>query len=149
MIHGVSVRMLRQIIDERGKIMHFLKKSDPEFESFGEVYFSTIHAGVVKAWHQHERMSLNYVVPVGNIKFVLFDPRPESPTRGMIQELFLGPDNYCLVSVPPLIWNGFKGIGEGIALVANCATLEHDPRELRRVDPFENDIPYDWKIRHH
>jgi dTDP-4-dehydrorhamnose 3,5-epimerase len=94
-------------------------------------------------------MTLNYVVPMGNIKFVLYDPRPQSPTFGVAQELFLGPDNYCLVSVPPMIWNGFKGIGDGTALVANCATLEHDPDELRRVDPFENDIPYDWNIRHH
>jgi dTDP-4-dehydrorhamnose 3,5-epimerase len=148
MIHGLTVRMLRQIIDERGKIMHFLKSGDPEFERFGEVYFSTIHPGVVKAWHLHERMTLNYVVPIGNIKFVLYDGREDSPTRGEIQELFLGPDNYCLVSVPPRIWNGFKGIGAQTALVANCATLEHDQSELRRLDPFNNDIPYDWNIMH-
>jgi dTDP-4-dehydrorhamnose 3,5-epimerase len=92
-------------------------------------------------------MTLRYAVPVGNIKLVLFDDRSESPTRGEIQEIFLGPDNYCLVTIPPEIWNGFKGIGTGMALVANCATLPHDPQEILRRDPSDPSIPYGWGIR--
>lgn len=148
MIEGVVVQPLPQILDERGKIMHFLKRTDPWFREFGEVYFSTVYPGVVKAWHQHTRLTLNYVVPVGNIKFVLFDARPGSATEGTVQELFLGADNYCLVLVPPLIWNGFKGIGVHTALVANCATEEHDPNEIVRLDPKENGIPYQWDLIH-
>ena len=97
-----------------------------------------------KAWHLHKRMTLNYAVPHGNIKFVLYDDRAGSPSKGAIQEIFLGPDNYCLVTVPPLIWNGFKGIGVVPAVVANCATIPHDPTEIHRLDPHVNDIPYDW-----
>jgi dTDP-4-dehydrorhamnose 3,5-epimerase len=149
MIEGVRVRPLRQIVDERGKIMHFLTSDDEEFTQFGEVYFSTIHPGVVKAWHQHKLMTLNYVAPVGQIKFVLYDPRTSSSTYGEIVELFLGPDNYCLVSVPPMIWNGFKGIGTDTSLVANCSSIRHNPDEINRLDPFENDIPYDWSIKHY
>ena len=148
MIEGLTITKLSQILDERGKIMHMLRSSDPHFVSFGEIYFSCVHPGAIKAWHIHKRMVLNYAVPVGNIKFVLYDDRPGSKTKGEVQEIFLGPDNYCLVTVPPLVWNGFKGIGTGTAVVANCASIPHDPSEIDRVSPFDNTIPYDWSLAH-
>ena len=92
-------------------------------------------------------MVLNYAVPFGHIKFVLYDDRPGSPTKGDIQEIFLGPDNYSLVMVPPMIWNGFKGVGPETAIVANCASIPHDPVEIDRMDPFDPSIPYDWAIK--
>lgn len=148
MIAGVSVTPLRQIIDERGKVMHMLKSSDPQFSSFGEVYFSCVYPDVVKAWHLHQTASLNYAVPHGHIKFVLYDDRPESPTRGEIQELFLGEHSYSLVSVPPKVWNGFKGIGTGIAIVANVLSIVHDPKEIERLPPSTDKIPYEWQLKH-
>lgn len=148
MIKGVQVKPLRQIFDERGKVMHMLKVGDPEFQQFGEIYFSCVNPGAIKAWHIHKEMTLNYAVPHGHIKFVLYDNRPESPTHGEIQELFLGPDNYCLVTVPPMVWNGFKGMGAEVAIVANCATIPHSPDEIDRRDPFDSSIPYDWALKH-
>lgn len=147
MIDGVKVTPLRQILDERGKVMHMLRVDDPAFQQFGEVYFSCIYPRAIKAWHVHKKMTLNYAVPHGHIKFVLYDDRPSSPTNGETQELFLGPDNYCLVTVPPLVWNGFTGIGIEMAIVANCATMPHDPNEMDRRDPFDPSIPYDWAIK--
>lgn len=148
MIKGVQVTPLRQILDERGKVMHMLKVGDPAFQKFGEIYFSCVYPGAIKGWHIHKEMTLNYAVPHGQIKFVLYDERPESPTRGEVQELFLGPNNYCLVTVPPMVWNGFKGIGNEMAVVANCATIPHSPGEIDRRDPFDPSIPYDWAIKH-
>lgn len=148
MIDGVKITPLRQILDERGKIMHMLKVGDPAFEKFGEIYFSCVYPGAIKGWHIHKEMTLNYAVPHGHIKFVLYDDRQGSPTRGELQELFLGPDNYCLVTVPPMVWNGFKGIGDEMAMVANCTTILHSPDEIDRLDPFDHSIPYDWAIKH-
>ena len=148
MIEGVVVSPLRQIVDERGKVMHMLRRDAPHFKEFGEIYFSCVHPGAIKAWHLHKKMGLNYAVPFGKIKFVLFDDRPGSKTRGELMELFLGPENYQLVSVPPGVWNGFKGIGTETAVVANCATLPHDPAEIVRKDPFTKEIPYDWSLKH-
>jgi len=149
MIQGLVVHPLRQILDERGKIMHMLRASDPHFVGFGEIYFSVVFPGVIKGWHLHRRMVLNYAVPSGRIKFVLYDAREDSPTHGELQELFLGEDAYSLVQVPPGVWNGFKGIGTTPALVANCSSIEHDPDEIVRMDPLRNDvIPYDWNLKH-
>ena len=148
MIAGVIVTPLRQILDERGKVMHMLKVGDPAFQQFGEIYFSCVYPGAIKGWHIHREMTLNYAVPHGRIKFVLYDERPDSPTRGEIQEIFMGPDNYCLVTVPTMVWNGFKGIGNEMAVVANCATIPHSPDEIDRRDPFDPSIPYDWALKH-
>jgi dTDP-4-dehydrorhamnose 3,5-epimerase len=148
MIDGVIVTPLRQILDERGKVMHMLRVGDPAFQQFGEIYFSCVYPGAIKGWHIHKQMTLNYAVPHGRIKFVLYDERADSSTRGQLHELFLGPDNYCLVTVPPMVWNGFKGIGDEMAVVANCATIPHDPLEIDRRDPFDPSIPYDWAIKH-
>lgn len=148
MIKDVLVKPLSQISDERGKVMHMLRADDPHFEQFGEIYFSVVHPGVIKGWHLHKEMTLNYAVILGMVKLVLYDPRENSPTKGEIQELFIGEDNYVLVKIPPGIYNGFKGIGVKPAIVANCATLPHRPDEIERVDPFTSDIPYDWGLKH-
>jgi len=148
MIEGVQIIPLKQIIDERGKVMHMLKKGDSYFSDFGEIYFSTVNPGAIKGWHIHKKMILNYAVPFGCIKFVLYDSRKDSPTFGEVQEIFLSAENYSLVIIPPLVWNGFKGLGNTPALVANCATIMHDPEEIDRLDPFDNTIPYNWDIKH-
>ena len=148
MIEGVSVTPLRRIPDERGCIMHMLRADAPHFTMFGEIYFSTVNPGAIKAWHIHKRMTLNYAVVTGTIKLALYDDRQESATRGELMELFIGDQNYCLVTVPPMVWNGFKGCGVAPAIVANCATHPHHPDEILREDPFTPRIPYDWRLRH-
>lgn len=148
MIEGVSVKPLRRIPDERGFIMHMLRADDADFDRFGEIYFSTIYPGVIKAWHLHKEMTLNYAVVVGMIKLVLCDQRENSPTRGEIQEFYIGQENYQLVTIPPNVWNGFKGIGDQMAIVANCATHPHDPAEISRTSPSDPSIEYDWGLRH-
>ena len=148
MIEGVQVTSRKVIPDERGKIMHIMKSSDDQFNTFGEVYCSSVYPGVVKGWHMHKKMTLNYVVLKGNIKFVLYDDRPESKTYRQIQEIVIGENHYVMVTVPPLVWNGFKGIGSKVSIVANCATIPHDPAEIERKSAFDNSIPYDWEIKH-
>ncbi len=147
-IEGVRVTPLRRIPDERGAVFHMLREDSEGFERFGEIYFSTVYPGVVKGWHLHHEMTLNYAVPVGMIKLVCFDDRPGSPTHGNVVELHVGELNYVLVTIPPLVWNGFKGAGTSAALVANCSTRPHRADEIERMDPFDNDVPYDWALRH-
>ena len=148
MIDGVVITPLKQFFDERGKVMHMMREDSNIFSSFGEIYFSCTYPGAIKAWHLHKEMTLNYAVIYGSIKCVLFDDRPESKTRGNIDEYFLSPENYCLITVPPLIWNGWKGIGSETSIVANCSTIAHDPKEIRRKSFTDSSIPYDWDIQH-
>lgn len=149
MIKDLQIIPLKRIPDERGTIMHFMRATDPHFQQFGEIYFSTIYPGIVKGWHRHREMTLNYVCVSGRIKLVVYDERENSPTKGELQEIFLGPDNYSLVIIPPEVWNGFKGMSDPQAIVANCCTHVHDPSRSDRLDPFENHIPYNWNVRQH
>ena len=146
-IQDVLVIPLRRIPDERGTVSHMLKSTDPHFEQFGEIYFTSVYRGVVKGWHKHREVTHNYACVFGRIKLVLYDDREDSPTKGALQELFLGPDNYSLVVIPPDVWSGLKGMSDPFAIVANCTTHPHDLSRSTRIDPFDNDIPYDWTIR--
>lgn len=146
MIEGVKIIQLKQIPDERGKIMHMLRSTDPHFEQFGEIYFSVAYPGVIKGWHLHTKQTQFYAVIQGMIKLVLFDERKDSPTKGELMELFTGEDNYQLVRIPVGVVNGYKTIGVKPAIVANCATLAHEPNEMLRYDPLSSHIKYDWSL---
>ncbi|MBI5680828.1 MAG: dTDP-4-dehydrorhamnose 3,5-epimerase family protein [Methanobacterium sp.] len=147
-IKDVEIKALKRIPDERGSIYHMLRSDDEIFEDFGEIYFSSVYPEVIKGWHIHKKMILNYAVIHGMIKLVLYDDRENSKTHGNLMEIFIGEENYLLVKIPPNIWNGFKGIGETKAIIANCASIPHDSEEISRKDPFTTDIPYEWKKKH-
>lgn len=148
MIDGVVIKRLNRIPDERGCIYHMLKEEDKEFNRFGEIYFSSVYPCVIKGWHIHKKMELNYVCIVGNIKLVLYDERKKSSTKGNLMEIYMGEKNYILVKIPTMVWNGFKGIDIKESIVANCTTYSHDPDEIERLDPFSDKIPYDWSLKH-
>lgn len=145
MIKGVSIKPLKIIPDNRGMIMHMLRNDDPGFKKFGEIYFSCVYPGIVKGWHLHTKMTLNYAVVFGKIKLVLYDERKNSSTYGQLTEILTGEKKYELITIPPGVWNGFKGLGKKMSIVANCATLPHDPKEIKRIDPINNDlVEYSW-----
>ena len=146
MIEGVIITKKKQISDERGKVMHMMRNDDPAFKKFGEIYFSCVYPKKIKSWHLHKKMTLNYVPVLGKIKLVLFDDRKKSKTCGKIQEIFLSTENYFLVTIPPLIWNGFKSANNKLAVLANCSNIPHDPKEIKRLPHNDKTIGYDWKL---
>lgn len=140
---------LRRIPDERGTIYHMLKSTDPHFSTFGEIYFATVYPGVVKGWHRHKNMTLHYACIHGRVKLVIYDERQGSATKGQLMELFLGPDNYNLVIIPPDLWNGFKGMGNEPAIMADVIDIPHERAQSDRIDPHKNHIPYVWSVKEH
>ena len=144
MIEGVVITTLKKIKDERGTVMHMMRQDSSIFKNFGEIYFSLTYPNAIKAWHMHKEMILNYACIEGEIKFVLFDDRKNSKTKGKIQELILEPDNYFLVTVPPLIWNGFMNVGKKNSILANCSSVPYRDDEIIRRSPFDKFIPYKW-----
>lgn len=143
-IQGVKIFNKKVITDERGKILHMLRSDDENFNKFGEIYFSYVNPNKIKAWHIHKKMTLNYCSAYGNIKLVLFDEREKSKTKGLVQEIFLSNDNHILVSIPPMVWNGFCSADNNLAVLANCSDIPHDKEEILRI-PFDDPkIPYKW-----
>ena len=134
MIKGVILTPLKQIYHPKGDVFRAIKKSDVGFTGFGEAYFSTVHAGDIKSWKKHLRMTLNLIVPVGEIRFVLYDDRELSPTLGETMSVEIGLENYLRLTVPPGVWMAFEGLGEGLNLLLNVADMEHDPDEVERAE---------------
>lgn len=149
MIDGVQAKKLKVIPDERGRLMEVLRNDDEMYEKFGQVYVTTAYPGVVKGWHYHKVQSDNMCVVKGMMKIVLYDSRKDSPTRGEVDEFFVGTHNPVLIHIPPFVYHGFKCIGTEESIVINVPTenYDYDEPDEYRVDPHKNDIPYEWKRR--
>ena len=144
MIEGVELTPLKVISGDSGDVLHAMKRTEFSFHGFGEAYFSTVNKGAIKAWKRHHKMTLNLVVPCGEIKFVLYDDRQGSPTYGQINELPLSLQNYQRLTVPPMVWLGFKGLSDNLNMLMNVSNIPHDPDEYDRIDAYKNHINYQW-----
>ena len=146
MIDGVNVKQLKVIADERGYLMEMLRADDPFYQQFGQTYLTAVFPGVVKGWHFHKLQTDHFICVAGMAKVVLYDRREESTTHGEVNEFFMGVRNNILVTIPPGVLHGMKGTGTETAMIVNIPTHTYkydDPDEFR-VDPHDNDIPYDW-----
>ena len=143
-INGVSLTALKIIELSDGNVLHAIKKDDPGFIGFGEAYFSTVNPGAIKAWKRHNEMTLNLVVPVGKIRFVIFDDRNGSTSFGRFYQVTLSKENYMRLTLPPKVWMGFQCVGNEAAILLNVANISHAPKEVDKKSIEE--INFNWSI---
>ncbi|MFH1539544.1 MAG: dTDP-4-dehydrorhamnose 3,5-epimerase family protein [bacterium] len=148
MIDGVKEKKLRVIPDERGFLMEMLRSDDPFFQKFGQVYLTVAYPGVVKGWHYHTKQTDHFIAVKGMMKVVLYDRREGSPTKGEVNEFFMGERNPTLLVIPPGVVHGFKAIGTEPAYLVNVPTelYNYNEPDEHRIPAHDNDIPYDWKL---
>ena len=143
-INDVLITPLKIISVPNGDVMHAMKSSDEGYKDFGEAYFSSINSGTIKAWKRHKKMTLNLIVPSGKVKFVLFDDRYKSQSYGNYSEVVLSKENFCRLTVPPLIWMGFLGLDNKTSIILNVASIEHSSEEIEKKEL--NQIKYNWEL---
>jgi len=143
-IKGVTQTPLKIIEISGGDVLHAMRASDHDFINFGEAYFSTIEYNAIKAWKRHHQMTLNLIVPTGAVRFIMYDDRVNSATSGNFQEIILSTNKYYRLSVPPMVWMGFQGVGQNINMLLNIADIEHDDNEVDRMELHA--IDYDWGL---
>ena len=148
-ISGVKVRKLRLIPDERGWLMEMLRSDWEEFEKFGQTYVTACYPGVVKAWHYHKQQTDHFICISGMAKVALYDPRDGSPTKGMVNEFFMGTLNPILVKIPNLVYHGFTAAGGETAIIVNVPTqiYNYEKPDEFRVPYDDPSIPYRWDVR--
>jgi dTDP-4-dehydrorhamnose 3,5-epimerase len=129
-IEGVVLTPLRIIDAPGGDVLHGMKKGDRGYVGFGEAYFSTIEKGAIKAWKRHRQMTLNLIVPIGAVRFAIYDDRAESSSNGNLWFISLSRERYIRLTVPPMVWLGFKGVDERDSILLNIANIYHDPAEV-------------------
>jgi dTDP-4-dehydrorhamnose 3,5-epimerase len=149
MIDGVQTKRLKVIPDERGLLMEMLRCDDPFFQKFGQVYLSVVYPGVVKGWHYHRHQTDHFVFVKGMAKVVLYDRREGSPSRGEVNEFFMGEHNPLLLVIPSGVLHGMKGVGTEPAFLVNIPTepYNYESPDEYRVDPRSPDVPYDWNLK--
>ncbi len=147
MIKGVNVKKLKIVPDDRGRLMEILRSDDKIFKKFGQVYMTTAYPGVVKAWHFHQKQDDNFACVYGKIRLALYDARKNSPTYKEVNEFILSTDDPILVTIPRMVYHGFKGIADCESIVINTPTLPYDYKkpDEERLDAYDNEINYDWK----
>ena len=141
-IEGIVLTDLKMINHPQGDIYHAMKKGDDGFEGFGEAYFSTIKENEIKGWKKHLKMTMNIIVPVGEVTFILFDDRENSNSVNNFFTITLSPSNYYRLTVPPGIWHAFKGHNHDLNLILDVADIEHQPDEIIRIELDE--ISFNW-----
>lgn len=145
MIDDVIVKPLGQFIDKRGKVLQMLRVDSAEFRRFGEIYFSVVNPGCIKAWKRHRLMTQNIAVPSGRLRIVTYDTREDSKSFKELKIIECGEDDYCLVTIPSGLWYGFQALSRTPALMANCTDFPHDPLESETADQSDMSIvPYAW-----
>ena len=145
MLDGVIITRPQQFPDERGTVKHFITENDPQFQHFGEVYMTTVYKDVIKGFHGYVSKTLHYVVPIGNIKLVMYDNRSASSTYQDFEEVFLGQENYIRLTIPPGVFSAFRGMSNPYSLAVICADEVFDENKTLRI-PIK-DLPYDWSIK--
>ena len=132
----IKITKLKQINIDEGNVLHALKKSDSSFKSFGEIYFSLIKFNKIKAWKKHNRLTLNLIVPFGNVEFVI------KTEKNRFKKYLIGTQNYQRLTIPPGFWFGFKGIDNPYSIVASIIDEIHDPKESEKKEIKK--FTYNW-----
>ena len=143
MIKDVIITPLKIISAQGGNVLQGIKTSENSFYGLGEAYFSEIYNNSIKAWKRHQEMTLNILVPIGSIRFVLFDDRKNNNCK--FQEIIISRDNYCRLTVPPMIWMGFQGMSDSTSILLNIANIENNPEEVENINI--SDINFDWSSK--
>ena len=123
----IIIKPLKKFNLEEGDVLHALKSTDKEFSGFGEAYFSSIKTQKIKAWKRHLKMTMNLIVPVGNVQFNFYDDQ-----KDILINTIIGEKNYSRITVPPFIWFGFKGLSSSTSYILNISDINHDPLEVER-----------------
>ena len=104
---GVVLTPLEKIHHPKGEILKAIKKSDPSFSEFGEVYFSLIKKREIKGWKKHKKMISNLIVINGEIEIVFHNENTKEFLNIKISQ-----NNYQRITVKPGLWMAFRGIKE-------------------------------------
>ena len=124
----ILITKLKQINIDAGDVLHGLKKGDDGFVKFGELYFSKINFNKIKGWKRHRQITLNLIVPYGEVEFVIANK------DGSYINHRIGINNYKRLTIAPGIWFSFAGRNKPFSLIASVIDEKHNPFEVDNKD---------------
>jgi dTDP-4-dehydrorhamnose 3,5-epimerase len=145
-IDGTHLQALKVVRNEKGGLLEVQRNDEPSFPGFGQVYLTTTLPGVVRAWFVHRQQVDQIALVTGALKVVLYDPRPGSPTYGMVNEIEMDEELPAIVQFPPGIWHGFQatGVSRTLVLHLNTVPFNFDNPDEIKIPPDDPSVPYRW-----
>jgi dTDP-4-dehydrorhamnose 3,5-epimerase len=139
LIHGVTFRDVPTHVDDRGFVCEVCDSRwawfrDPLVFS----YVFTIRPGTVKGWGLHKKHQDRYCILFGDLEVVLYDPREDSPTKGLVSKFYLSESHRRLVNIPADVWHANRNVGHKDAVVINFPSSAYD-----HADPDKYRLPID------
>jgi dTDP-4-dehydrorhamnose 3,5-epimerase len=145
LIHGVIIRPAVTHADERGALCEILNVAwNVHPAPINSVYQLTVRPGKVKGWHLHKLHDDRIFLSQGAAKVVLYDTRPDSPTCGMVNEIYRTEEHRSVMLIPAFVFHAHQNIGHQDLLFISMPTrpYNHADPDVYRL-PVNNDvIPY-------
>jgi dTDP-4-dehydrorhamnose 3,5-epimerase len=148
LIDGVRIREARTIPDDRGTIcVAYDPRWDFSDEPMVYAYEVTIRPGGIKGWILHETYDDRLFLAAGTVKWVLYDDRPESPTRGLVSELYFDQHHRSLLRIPRGVWHAVQNVGREDSRMVNFPTAPYDYEnpDKTRLPLDTESIPYSFE----
>jgi dTDP-4-dehydrorhamnose 3,5-epimerase len=148
-IEGVVVRRAVTQTDERGTLCEIFSPAWGVHPApLAYVYQFTVRPGKIKGWHSHRLHDDRIFISRGEVRVVLYDSRPDSPTHGLINEIFRSGLDRDLMVIPAGVYHAHQNVGSKDALFISMPSraYNHADPDVYRL-PINNDvIPYRFEL---
>lgn len=110
----------------------------------GQINYSVMYPGVIKAWHRHHKQTDFWLCPMGHIKVGVHNEE-----TGRTWQIVIGPMRPGILIIPPTLWHGGASVGHEPAGLLYYVTHSYDPKQ-----PDEDRRAYDsvqgfpWQVQH-
>jgi len=112
-----------------------------------QILHVSLRPAAISAWHQHRLQTDHIFCILGALKLVIFDDRPDSPSRGVVDEYLLHPARPQLLVVPPYLWHGLQNLDstrDACFINAFDRVYDHDDPDEYRLALGCAEIPYSF-----
>jgi dTDP-4-dehydrorhamnose 3,5-epimerase len=150
LIHGVSVHQSTTHLDDRGTLCEIFSPHRPPHPApLVYVYQFTIRPGKIKGWHVHHLHDDRIFLSQGQVKVVLYDSRADSPTFGMINEIYRSDLSRDLMVIPAFVYHAHQNVGLADALFISMPSrpYDHHSPDVYRFPIDSDQIPYRFEDR--
>ncbi len=152
LIEGVRVQPFAIWPDDRGYFLEIGREGKGLIEGYDfgttQVSAALTYPGAIKAFHFHKFQTDVWAVVQGMFQVALVDLRPDSPTFGRKNTLYVGQMRPWQVLIPPGVGHGYKVIGTDPAMLVYMTDRFYNPEDEGRIAYNEPGIAYDWELQH-
>jgi dTDP-4-dehydrorhamnose 3,5-epimerase len=152
LIAGVKCAPITLWPDDRGCFLEVQRSGEGLAARFPlestQISAALNYPGIVKAFHYHRHQTDCWTPAMNMLQVALVDLRPESPTFGRRNTLYVGHLRPWQILIPPGVAHGYKVLGEGPSLLIYATDRFYNPADEGRIAYNDPKLNYDWDLQH-